>query len=604
MICVMQTSSVFTSYQSTHQVTTGSLIKACCATGINGFGNINASVAFVGLMPTKEEHERCKPFVGQNGKLLDAMCNSCNYPRPLAYVTNILCKEVYDTQVSSQVPICLPRFDAEMYELRPKLIITFGGEACKILTNNKIGKYRGVPIWSSKYGCYIMATNHPVSLFHTSGASVSDIVRDLLKIPLILSWSHKYHNPDYVAYTVIDSKTEAQAYLNNLPKAPHLCTIDIETNPRTPESGDIWNDELFCLSIATSGNSAAVLPRAMLDGLNWPTDIRWGLQNGPFDKFGLKQYLGVDLAIADDSMLLSYACDERTPRAAGSTATGGGRSAMQMHRGIHGLEQMSMEYCASGEYKQKVKKDWQAGIVNADETYAMNAKDSAYTYRHIKRLSSYADADGVTSLYRNILLPVHEVLSEGQYYGIKTDVVALGALLTDWEARSEAEHTRLQNMALVLGFPKRINLNSPQQMSDLVYHYLTSDYTGEPIDHINRPSVDAEVLEDIDHPFTNDVLNLRHLDKALQYLFSMVNNLKPDLRLHPEVLIHGTVSGRVSYVNPSINTIPKPYSIGAELAGMRRVFCATNSDYCLLILCIRGRALPCAIISNSTNRQI
>jgi DNA polymerase-1 len=66
------------------------------------------------------------------------------------------------------------------------------------------------------------------------------------------------------------------------------------------------------------------------------------------------------------------------------------------------------------------------------------------------------------------------------------------------------------------------------------------------------------------------------------YLIGIKDQIKLDGRVHPAVLIHGSRTGRPSYRNPPLQTIPQPYSVGADLSRIKEIFVADSSEHVLL----------------------
>jgi len=56
------------------------------------------------------------------------------------------------------------------------------------------------------------------------------------------------------------------------------------------------------------------------------------------------------------------------------------------------------------------------------------------------------------------------------------------------------------------------------------------------------------------------------------YIMGIEDDVKKDGRVHPDTLLHGTRTGRVSYKNPPLQTIPKETGVGEDLARVRLLF--------------------------------
>ena len=115
-------------------------VDACTACGlartrrcsVPGVGDRAAEWLFVGEAPGAEEDERGEPFVGQAGKLLDAMLAALSLARGRnVYIANVLkCRPPGNrTPEPSEVEACRPYLDRQIELIRPKLIVALGRSA-------------------------------------------------------------------------------------------------------------------------------------------------------------------------------------------------------------------------------------------------------------------------------------------------------------------------------------------------------------------------------------------------------------------------------------------------------------------------------------------
>lgn len=130
--------------------------KACphctTATGhtqtVFGEGNCDAEIMFVGEAPGAEEDRTGRPFVGRAGQKLDQMIQAMGLDRKDVYIANVLKSRPPDnrTPLQSEVDACGPYLQRQIQIIQPKVIVTLGGPATKLLLNTDIGitKLRGV----------------------------------------------------------------------------------------------------------------------------------------------------------------------------------------------------------------------------------------------------------------------------------------------------------------------------------------------------------------------------------------------------------------------------------------------------------------------------
>jgi uracil-DNA glycosylase family 4 len=113
-----------------------------------GVGDVEADWLFVGEGPGAEEDERGEPFVGQAGKLLDAMLAAIDLQRGRnVYIANtVKCRPPGNrTPEADETAACWPFLARQIALIRPKLIVALGRPAAQTLLQSevKIGAARG-----------------------------------------------------------------------------------------------------------------------------------------------------------------------------------------------------------------------------------------------------------------------------------------------------------------------------------------------------------------------------------------------------------------------------------------------------------------------------
>ena len=112
---------------------------------VPSFGNIRAEVMIIGQSPGKKEVERCEPFVGHSGALLDMMLENAELDREEVYIANVLKCHPPDNRPGSDKEIynCYNTWlKHEIAKLNPKLLILLGRDAFKALSiPNKFWKH-------------------------------------------------------------------------------------------------------------------------------------------------------------------------------------------------------------------------------------------------------------------------------------------------------------------------------------------------------------------------------------------------------------------------------------------------------------------------------
>ncbi|MGE5466449.1 MAG: uracil-DNA glycosylase [Ignavibacteria bacterium] len=132
-----------------------------------GVGDVEADWLFVGEGPGAEEDERGEPFVGQAGKLLDAMLAAIDLKRgDNVYIANtVKCRPPGNrTPEPEETAACWPFLARQIALIRPKLIVALGRPAAQTLLQAevKIGASRGRVFEHN--GIPLIVTYHPAYL--------------------------------------------------------------------------------------------------------------------------------------------------------------------------------------------------------------------------------------------------------------------------------------------------------------------------------------------------------------------------------------------------------------------------------------------------------
>jgi DNA polymerase len=116
--------------------------------GVLGVGDRNADWLIIGEAPGADEDAQGEPFVGQAGKLLDAMLAAIDLQRGnKVYITNVLKSRPPGNRnpEPDEVAACRPYLLAQIALIQPKLILALGRFAAQSLldTDEAVGRLRG-----------------------------------------------------------------------------------------------------------------------------------------------------------------------------------------------------------------------------------------------------------------------------------------------------------------------------------------------------------------------------------------------------------------------------------------------------------------------------
>lgn len=135
---------------------------------VPGVGDTEADWLFVGEGPGAEEDERGEPFVGQAGRLLDAMLAAIDLKRGRkVYIANaVKCRPPGNrTPEPEETAACFPYLVRQIELLKPKLIVALGKPAAETLldaevkvgaSRGRLFEFRGTPLIVTYHPAYLL----------------------------------------------------------------------------------------------------------------------------------------------------------------------------------------------------------------------------------------------------------------------------------------------------------------------------------------------------------------------------------------------------------------------------------------------------------------
>ncbi|MCI6227790.1 MAG: DNA polymerase I [Clostridiales bacterium] len=178
-------------------------------------------------------------------------------------------------------------------------------------------------------------------------------------------------------------------------------------------------------------------------------------------------------------------------------------------------------------------------------------------------LTGELEKSGMTSLYRDIELPLCDVLCHMENRGIRIDrnqLEQFGQMLSQRIAACEE---------LIFSYSGgTFNINSPKQLGEVLFEKL-----GLPPSKKTQKgySTNAEVLEKLKdkHPIIPAIVDYRMLTKLKStYADGLLKEIGEDGRVHTTFQNLVTATGRLSSTEPNLQNIPVRTDLGAEIRKM------------------------------------
>lgn len=143
-------------------------LSATRTQGVPGAGDRNADWLIIGEAPGAEEDAQGEPFVGQAGKLLDAMLAAIDLQRGEdVYITNVLKSRPPGNRKPEpdEVAACRPYLLAQIELIQPKLILALGRVAAHSLLDShetiehlrgQVHRFQSVPLVVTYHPAYLL----------------------------------------------------------------------------------------------------------------------------------------------------------------------------------------------------------------------------------------------------------------------------------------------------------------------------------------------------------------------------------------------------------------------------------------------------------------
>ena len=333
--------------------------------------------------------------------------------------------------------------------------------------------------------------------------------------------------------------------------AAEMACFDTETNALDPMQA-----RLIGLSFAVKAEHAWYIPLghdypgapaqlpldAVLAKLTpWLTDAEKAkcAQNGKYDLHVLNRYGIAVKGLREDTMLAHFV--------------------LNAGRARHDMDSMAKNYLgyqtiAYSDVTGKGAKQISFSQVAIDDATRYAAEDADITLRLQQQFAPQLAAEpGLQALYRDMEIPLQQVLCDIEENGVLIDAQLLQSQSADLSARM----LHVQNRAFEVA-GRHFNLDSPKQLGALLFDEL--GLTAKLKTPTGAPSTNEEALEAIaeDHELPRLILDYRGMAKLrstyTDKLPQMVNARTG--RVHTSYHMAGAATGRLSSSDPNLQNIP------------------------------------------------
>ena len=471
----------------------------------------------------------CFVFASTAEKNADKIINK--YLKDTDFDVEYLCSVNKDKILKRDIDLDMSKLDSY------KLVCPVGADALKYVTGiTGITKYNGVHL-EKKY----------MPIVHPNMAIVKPQMEDEIK--KAFSRISPIMNDEAAGvqvekdYKHIESETDFESYKEQIIAADTI-VVDIETSSVSPYTGSILG-----IAISTKPHQGIYVSIDVVNKLHgWFQAVfkkkKCIFHNAKFDMGFMEYELNFTFPDWEDTMLLHYCLEEAV--------------------GTHGLKPLALRFTDLGDYERELddyKKAWarRNKVKLADFNYGMlpaeilapyACKDGDATFQLYNKFKPLVDkSKEFTNLYTKILKPATIALKRLEKNGGPVDTQAVDALQNSYQIDVEECIDEISNNSAVQRFErinnKTFNPNSTYQLRELFFNILKLKPSKKT--ETGAFSVDKEVLQTMNHPLAEAVLDLREKSKmAGTYISNIQNGVDSDGRLRSGFNIHGTTSGRLS----------------------------------------------------------
>ncbi len=539
--------------------------------------------AIVSRSPGDAEVRAGEPMASQygSGKIINHLLAQNGVKREQCLVTNtVLCVAPDGKIPPDAIKACSSRLQHELQGI--DTVLACGSEAIGLLTGvGSVERARGYR--HNGNGRTVVATYNPAIVLRDDG-KFPDLRRDFRR-----AFSPTDPAP-FPKVEVIEDVTDSRAYLQELHRFRGSIAVDIESR-----GGLTHKASLISIQFSTDGTNATVLGERAgnfrdKDVLNDLAAVlcsgegrSFVYHGGKFDTKILRYTYGIDARVDHDTMLLSYALDER--------------SGTDERIGVHGLDYLLMDTFSWPHYSSdRIERAKKIGVVeDYDEFYEYAGRDVGGTYILFHEQYPRAEEDKVLESYHHLLIRGNGFLTNVELNGMIYDTERAADL---HEFEVEPELRELTTSLQKLSDNPILNPASPDQMGHLFYdtwgfkhamqkrRHKDGGFMDRSVDDSARKEIiegrfrfrgqtthrrEGTLVKTIEAPDAEERRNfyirfVQEYDRFQKlkkqdgtYLLGLIKRAETDAdsRIYTQLNLHGTNSGRLSSSKPNLQNITR-----------------------------------------------
>lgn len=553
---------------------------------VRGFGPQPARMMIIGEAPGRTEAREGRPFIGLSGQLLRSSLKLVGVDPDSCRITNtVICHpDGNETPKKDSIDACRDRLLAEIEVTQPDRILLLGATSLSVLGWKSIVRSRGLGTILTVGGreIFVVATYHPAAILRSP-----DLFRDFIHDLSKLVSANRPIEHILPAILPLPTTVEEVAEYLSIFRDASVVSCDTETTGVDPLTDVIQAIGFGALTGDDGEGIALVIPYDLVEASK-PVVVDFirtfegtlVFHNIKFDMSFFRHWSRDEfLTPLDpmDTLMMVYASDERGSSNEGSGMAYFTAGLKDQARLRYDIPDYHFDFETFQSYSDDAKPWW--------ELYVYLALDCIITAKLYFDL--YRDLEGesekLIDLVRNLLVPGALAFSLVELRGFQIDPVYLQELDVTVSEEVEKLRDELRRRGTEHGLPD-FNPASPKQVRVIAaaFNFHPPSFEKEPL----QVEIETGKMSDDCREFFEVLLEYRQKSKVLQtYIHGIKKRLDPKGRIHPDFLLHGTDTGRLSCRNPNLQNIP---SIMGPM--IKRAFSAPegwvvmNADYSQLEL--------------------
>jgi DNA polymerase-1 len=509
-----------------------------------GEGTRKAEIVIVGEAPGAQEDEEGRPFVGSSGQLLTKMLKEhAGIDRKDCYITNVVkCRPPDNaTPGKKDIKVCVEEYLVkELESVKPKWVLTLGNSALQgVLGKSGITKYRGSRVRVGDFT--VFPSFHPAAVLRNPRYE-HELIADLRKFGEMVRGED---NSPTTKIKIIRTRSQLKWLGKTLSAAPGF-TYDIETNFLPYFDPDF---RIVSIAFSLKAGEAIVVPvfhdespwKDPAQVVNWlgkymkMPKAKHVAHNGKFDAQGLKNY-GVETTQTFDTMLAAHMLDENRSK------------------GLKNLSQIYLQADAYG-LGDELK---DAHEIPLKKLALYNGRDTDYTLRLYEKMKKeLTEEPRVARVFSRLMMPASNHIVNVERRGVQIDK-------NRWVERSQIVVNNVKKIeaAMMPYVPKHMRADMNFNSHPKVAKWLFEECGYEVLEETEKgaPSSKESVLLQMQDYSREAAILLKHR-KWYKYMSTYfkpwIERSDSNLKIHPQYKLYGTVTGRLSCVEPNLQQVPR-----------------------------------------------